>query len=250
MMMTTRTTWCASLLALALTACATTPGANPHDMSAAQHENEATKESAAADAHATQFDPDAKDERTRCTSGSRVSETGGACWTSTTNPTAEHNRVADEHRKRAADHRAASAALRDAEAKACGGISTEDRDTSPFDHFEDVASVAPLYEDAGNSKQPSRRVVGAIVTFRAVPGMTAEWTQRLVDCHLARNAALGHVVPEMPDCPLVPNHVTAAVTSTGAGFAVAIRSSDADVAKEVLARAQRLRASSSAVAGR
>lgn len=249
-MTTTKRIWCAPLLSVALTACATTPGAKPHDMSAIQHESEATKEAAAADAHATQFDPAAKDERTRCTSGSRVSDTGGACWTSTTNPTAEHTRAADEHRKHAADHRAASAALRDAESRACGGISADDRDASPFDHFEDVSSVAPLYEDAGNSKQPSRRAAGAVVTFRAVPGMTAEWMQRLVDCHLARNAALGHVVPEMPDCPLVPNHVGAVVTSTGAGFAVTIRSSDADVAKEVLARAQRLRASPSPVAGR
>ena len=54
----------------------------------------------------------------------------------------------------------------------------------------------------------------------------------------------------MPNCPLVPNHVGAVVTSTGAGFAVSIRSSDADVAKEVLARAQRLRGSSSPVAER
>jgi hypothetical protein len=49
--------------------------------------------------------------------------------------------------------------------------------------------------------------------------MTAEWLQRLTDCHIARNAALGHVAPAMPDCPLVPMGVTARVTSTGGGFA-------------------------------
>jgi hypothetical protein len=47
----------------------------------------------------------------------------------------------------------------------------------------------------------------AIVMFRARPSMTAEWLQRVVDCHPARNAALGHVVLDLPDCPLVPKGV-------------------------------------------
>ena len=78
------------------------------------------------------------------------------------------------------------------------------------------------------------------MTFRAVQGMTAEWLQRLVDCHLARNASLGHVVPEMPNCPLVPNGAEAHVSSTGNGFAVIIQSSDPATAREILARANRL----------
>jgi hypothetical protein len=56
--------------------------------------------------------------------------------------------------------------------------------------------------------------------------MTTEWLQRSVDCQLARNAALGHVVPEMPDCPLIPNGVEAHVRSVGNGFAVEIKSND------------------------
>jgi len=32
--------------------------------------------------------------------------------------------------------------------------------------------------------------------------MTAEWFQRIVDCHLARNASLGFSAAEMPYCPL------------------------------------------------
>lgn len=31
-----------------------------------------------------------------------------------------------------------------------------------------------------------------------------DWLERAISCHLARNAALGHEVPAMPDCPLVP----------------------------------------------
>ena len=84
------------------------------------------------------------------------------------------------------------------------------------------------------------RLAGAIVTFLAVPGMTPEWLQRLIDCHLARNAALGHVVLEMPDCPLVLRGVSAHAGATENGFEVAISSEDADTAKQIQARAQRL----------
>jgi hypothetical protein len=78
------------------------------------------------------------------------------------------------------------------------------------------------------------------VTIRAVPGLTAEWLQRVVDCHVARNAALGHVVPEMPYCPLVPKGVHATVSSVHGGFAVAIRADDGEGAQEVLRRAEAL----------
>jgi hypothetical protein len=70
--------------------------------------------------------------------------------------------------------------------------------------------------------------------------MTAQWLQRLVDCHLARNAALGPDVPEMPYCPLVPKGVTATVTPTAAGFSVAVHADESDTASEVLRRARTL----------
>jgi hypothetical protein len=82
--------------------------------------------------------------------------------------------------------------------------------------------------------------MGAIITFRAVKGMTAQWLQRVVDCHLARNAALGHELPEMAYCPLVPKDVSAHVSATDTGFAVAVRSDDATTAAEILGRARSL----------
>lgn len=240
-----RTILAATILGV-VAGCASTRGTKPHDMSAAQHEHMAQTEDSAADAHAAQYDPKAATETNRCNTAhdvytGRGSGGGVTCWTSVVNPTAEHQRMADEHRRIAAEHRAASAALRAAEQSACVGISEDDRDTSPFERLEDIASVDPLTERVGSSKMPTERTVGATITFRAVPGMTAEWLQRLVDCHLARSASLGHVVPEMPDCPLVPDGVQATVRSTGAGFAVVIRSDDAATAEEILARARRLR---------
>lgn len=222
-------------------ACASqTPGAHPHDMSTTQHEAMARQERSEAQSHAARYDPNAERERLRCAGGAaRAAADVDPCWTSTTNPTQEHLTHAEEHRKRAGDHRAASQALRDAEARACGGIRDANRDESPFDHREDIALVEPLYSQAAG-KNPMKGTQGAVVTFRAVPGMTAPWLQRVIDCHLARNAALGHDVPEMAYCPLVLKDVTASVTSTQAGFAVAIKSDDTDAAREVLQRAQAL----------
>ena len=234
-------------LAATVWGCVTTPGARPHDMGAAQHENEAQQHAATAEEHAKQYDPKADVEHYRCRpiggrfrGGADGVGLDGACWSSTTNVTEKHKRAAEEHRRHAADHRAASAALRDAEGRACVGIDPDDRDISPFDHTEDIAGVRPLTERVSSGKQSYEKTAGAVVTFRAVQGMTAEWLQRVVDCHLARNAALGHEVPEMAYCPLVPKGVQARVTSTGSGFDVSIRADNDATAREVLARAQRL----------
>lgn len=70
--------------------------------------------------------------------------------------------------------------------------------------------------------------------------MTVPWLQRLVDCHLARNAALGHDVPEMPYCPLVPRGVSARVSAVDRGFAVDVRAEDPATAQEILRRARGL----------
>lgn len=223
----------------AVIACGGTPGAQPHDMSAAGHESAASEHDQVAQTHAAQFDASAGVASDRC-SHTRADNSSEICWTSIRNPTAAHLEEAERHRKMAADHRAASKALRDAEASACVGITDEDRDMSPFHRKEDIARVEPLTITIGPPKAQTTRTAGATITFRAVPGMTAQWLQRIVDCHLARNAALGHVVPEMPYCPLVPNGVSAKVSATDNGFAVAVRSDDNATSVEILKRAQAL----------
>jgi hypothetical protein len=224
-----------------LGACASTPGANPHDMSAAQHEAMAKQDEQASTTHLTQYDANATKPETRCGPGGGGATSGRPCWTSVVNPTSEHAKTAEEYRKAAADHRAASQALRDAEARACAGIDDEDRDVSPFARREDIVSVEPLTTPSG-PKGNGTGALGAVVTFRAVPGLTQQWLQREIDCHVARNAAMGHEAPEMATCPLQPKGVQADVTPTRDGFAVAIRASDAGAAREVLRRAEALRA--------
>jgi len=232
-MKATYVTWTAGISALLL-GCAADPGTKPHDMSAAQHDAAANQEMQAASGHAEQHDPAATKQSTECAGRA-------GCWTSVSNPTAQHGDDAKRHRELAQKHRAASAALVDAEARACVGLSEDDRDMSPFHHREDIESVSPLVEEVKTGKGTTKKEVGATIVFRAVPGLTAEWLQRVVDCHLARAAAVGHDMPEMPYCPLVPKGAKAKVTSVGNGFAVNVSADDAATIAEIKKRAETLK---------
>jgi hypothetical protein len=213
----------------------TTAGAQPHDMSQAQHEAMASKEESTAETHSEQYNPATKEEKEECTAAKRV------CWTSITNPTEQHKEDAEKHKKMAADHRAAAQALGDAETQACAGLPDEDRDMSPFYHREDIAEVKEHVDEVRvGTRNKEKKTTGADIVFRAVPGMTVEWLQRIVDCHLARASAVGHEMPEMSYCPLVLKKVKATVTSTGTGFAVAVTSDDPATVKEVIKRANAL----------
>lgn len=238
-----RSLWLTSAFACVAAACATaTPGSRPHDMSVAHHDQAAAAESATAQQHAAQYDPSATATRERCASGypgsvSSDFDLDAICWTAVTNPTAVHQQQAEEHRHHAADHRKASAALREAEARACIGVAPDDQDMSPFEHVEDIVSVEPVQM---NTPQAA---AGVVVTFRPIRGMTVARLQHLVDCHLARNASLGHVVPEMPSCPLVPKGAQASVDSAGGRLVVTVTAADPAAARDIVARAARLRPS-------
>jgi hypothetical protein len=162
-----------------------------------------------------------------------------ACWTARVNPTEQHRADAAEHHQIAAKHRAAAQALRDTEASKCAGIEETDRDTSPFYFREDITSVQPITAPADPQragKSTATRSVGGRAIFRAVPGMTAEWLQRSVNCHIARASVLGHQDPAMSYCPLALKGVHAIVESTGDGFAVEVLADDEATAKEILRR--------------
>lgn len=221
---------------LAATSCATSSGTKPHDMSTAEHESAASQEQQAAEMHGAQYSPDAKAQTQSCDPRMR------ACWTSTSNPTAQHKSDSADHEKLAAEHRAAAQALRDAEASACSGIEEQDRVTTPFYHREDIAQVTPAERQVSGLGHVNTSVpAGGRAVFRAVPGMTAEWLQRMVSCHIARASAVGHSMPEMNYCPLVLKNVRATVTSTGDGFAIDVTSEDAGTAAEIWRRMQALK---------
>lgn len=223
-------------LTLVASACGAAAGTQPHDMSAADHQAAAAQEEEQAAGHAAQHDPNAQETIAPCEGGN-----GRVCWTDTVNPTEEHKKDAEQHHHLASQHRAASQALVDAEKSACAGISDEDRDISPFSRTADIVSVSPLHDNVAAGKSTQTRESGASIVFRATPGLTAEWLQRIVDCHAARNAAVGHDMPEMTNCPLVPKGAKPTVRSTGNGFAVDVRSDNAEGAAEIWRRAQALK---------
>lgn len=235
----------AACAALVAAGCASS-GTQPHAMAAGQHEAAAGVEEQAAKEHSAQYDPSQEivvPPAVNCPFfGYGVVATGQYCygsWTSVRNPTARHLAEGKRHAELAAQHRAASQALRDAEARACKNVPPGDRDVSPFYHREDILSVEPVKQSVAYGGGP---VIGAEVVFASLPGMTAEWLQRVVSCHLARNAVIDDAAQEMAYCPLAVRHAAASVRSAGNGFAVDITSTDDQSVKEIVARAGRLTA--------
>lgn len=206
-----------------LLGCAT-PGTGPQEMSAAGHELAATNAEREA-AKATHSELARVAVPARCANA--------PCWTGSLQQTEDAKHLIAV----AAHHRAAAQALRDAEARSCAGITEEDRDISPFFHRDDIDGATRWEERQGRYGHKLR---GAVIEFRAVPGLTAEWLQRSMNCHQARSAVLGYDQPEMAFCPLALKGVTARVRSGGDRFLVEVESSDSAVAEEVWRRAQAL----------
>jgi hypothetical protein len=169
-----------------------------------------------------------------------------ASWTAascaSSNLTAvEHERAAQATADHdlAARHLARAQELRGFERQLCAGIADPDRDLGPFAHPELIDRVEPILERLF-AKAPPNVPVGAIIHLRATPGMTEEWLQRIVDCHLAHHAVLGETFAAHSACPMLatePPQIR--VRSTGNGFAVYIRSSSL-YADEILQRSRAL----------
>jgi hypothetical protein len=162
------------------------------------------------------------------------------CWTSRSNPTARQVDEIGEQRDLAAQVRELNPALAAAEASGCSGIEPEDRDISPFYHREDIVSVSQVAAKVKTGKGVLVRTSGARVKFRGVPGLSSQWLQREVDCHLLRAAAVDYSIPKMSYCPLMLEGVEARVLAAGTGFVVEITAEDAGTTEEILRRAYAL----------
>jgi hypothetical protein len=217
------------------------PGTGMEEQGAEEHRSAAQRESARLERHKELYDPNAKQTIKRCDAGAPGQyPSAPICWLEATNPTAEHLQEVEDHRQRAVHHRKAARELREAEARACANVADDDRDMSPFSHRADILGVNPLEEGRGKQKH----LVGATVVFRGVPRLTVEELQRIVNCHLARNAAIGHAVAgaEMAHCPLTERGATAQVRAIEGGFAVDVRADGDEAARAVWRRAQALAA--------
>jgi hypothetical protein len=217
----------------ALSACASSTGETRTQLSTAEHETTAARLELRAVAEEERYEPLAGVCRGRLQQGE------GVCWTSLWNPTEQYLRHAEAHRREAEAHRGAARELREAEGRACAGLSATDRDLSPFDHYEDILRVDPLHGGVARYlEEPWTE--GVVVTFRPIRGMSVASLQRIVDCQIARNNALGNDVSRLQHCLLVPRGVRASVAAAPAGFAVTIRADDRRTAEEIIRRADLL----------
>jgi hypothetical protein len=158
------------------------------------------------------------------------------CWTSPrpSSTTAQDLEMASKLRDRAREHRRVSAALRDAELRACAGIPDADVLEGPFAHRDDIVDVELL---RGPTRTGEHDVVGARVHFHAIEKLSADWLQHLVDCQLARDDALGHDIPELAYDPLVPRDTKAVVWTVPHGYMIEVRSDVPESGREIARRA-------------
>lgn len=117
--------------------------------------------------------------------------------------------------------------LRAAEEQACSGLAEADRDASPFLHRNDIIRVEPIER-------------GVRVRIRHVDGLTADWLEHLVECHLARDEVIGPDAPDTKDSPLAVHGATAHVAADAEGYVVEVRSDDSSGAEEIARRARAL----------
>jgi hypothetical protein len=206
-------------------------------LSVVGHENEAARLEQAALSKEKHYNPQARESGGMCRG--RPGPTEDVCWSSFRNPTERFLLRAEETRRLAADHRMAARTLRDAEMHACAGIAEDDRLDSPFDHRDDILRVEPLHGGVSRYlNQPWTE--GVVVTFRPVLGMSAPWLQHVVDCQIARHAALGNDLTLQPRCLLVPKGVRATVAAVPDGFAVTVLAGERETAEELFRRADAL----------
>ncbi len=217
-----------------------------HDrpLSVAEHQQEADRHEHEAEQQESLYRPEAANPNAQplqCfdqplagvpTDGTEAIPLMRPCWTVNNNPTAHHKQAAEAHLRAAAEHRAQAAELLGAEKQSCRGMGEQEISHSPFYHREDILSVKPYRE--------GRTLRGAVVVFRRVPGLTADWMRRAIACHQARAAVMGYSTTFMSYCPLMLQGVAASVDNTPAGIMVTLRSKNDVTAAAVLGRAEDL----------
>lgn len=123
--------------------------------------------------------------------------------------------------------------------RACYGVPASQWDGSPLLAAQTLRGVQEIKPETPVSE--AETVVpraGARLLLRATPGMTAEWMQRIAECHMAQVAAAPPWT--LTSSPLDVKGAMVAVQSSGDGFTVDITSPDVKVARDILNRAKAL----------
>jgi hypothetical protein len=119
------------------------------------------------------------------------------------------------------------------------GPEVNDGDLTPVLGGQAIQGVGPLYSTVEGTKAGEEsRLRGAIVKVNALPGVSAEWLDRELECHSAR-LTLGRV-QSSPDDPfwLPGSIVDVDVRPAKDGFAVGIAGYSPTDARRIFERAQ------------
>ena len=122
---------------------------------------------------------------------------------------------------------------------ACRGVPTAEWTAGSLTNPQNVRAVQEVRPETPVSE--TETVVqrwGARILLGAQPGMTAEWLQRVAECHMAQVATSANL--ELTQSPLDVKGALVAVQSVGDGFAVDVTSRDPKVGREIFARARAL----------
>jgi hypothetical protein len=105
-----------------------------------------------------------------------------------------------------------------------------------------IETVEPLYNNGLGGARIGHwsLLVGTVITVRALPGVTAEWLTRELECHSARYVAGNASASTLPNDPFsLPGRMVAIDAQSGHGsFRVEVRAAHPAEAQELLDRAR------------
>jgi hypothetical protein len=117
------------------------------------------------------------------------------------------------------------------ERRACAEVPEAERAQGPFARRDRIERVETLRQ-IGNPKLVAP-LSGVAVTVRATPGVTEQWMDRVIECHLAYRANRGATSTPSTD-PLDIDDTRVAISPTATGFRIAITSDNPEVARAVI----------------
>lgn len=146
------------------------------------------------------------------------------CWDAS-EELAEHRRfLAEREQNLAQVERRAATGMVETELAACKGLSPAELEHSPFAHRREIAAVIPNHVTG--------TLRGVRVVWKPVPGLTADWMRRAIECHRARFERLGEPAIYLPEDPTLVARATATVEQHNGHLEVLIEAAD-DVSGQV-----------------
>ena len=122
---------------------------------------------------------------------------------------------------------------------ACRDVPTAEWSGSSLTNPQDIRAIEEIRPETPVSEtEPVPQRWGARIVLRAQPGVTAEWLQRVAECHLAKLDGASGVAPTQS--PLDVKGAAISIQSAGDGFDVDVTASELKSGKEILTRARAL----------